>query len=103
VRVFLTNVRDRAFEDFDNIQRGYDRSDVAHTIAMGAPDAYTTTRWAEFVDLAAYQEELEDGNWPTNLTDAAELALTQIAERLVYAVWDAMQEIIDATDTTEGN
>jgi len=89
---FLTAVRDAYVEhveykgeDFDPSE---DISDTAHEIADGAPDVYTSTRWAEFVDLAAYHEDISDLMPETgdNLTKAAGVALYIIAQRLVYAL-----------------
>jgi hypothetical protein len=89
---FLVSVRDAYMEhveykgeDFDAAE---DIGDTAHEIADGAPDVYTSTRWAEFVDLAAWNEDIselmpEAGN---DLTGAAGVALYIIAERLVYAL-----------------
>jgi hypothetical protein len=74
--------------------------DAAREIANSAPSVYTPTRWAEFVDLAAYQEECEAGDWPTDLTDAAGAALYQIAYRLADAL---MTELSDAIETDESN
>lgn len=90
---FLTSVRDAVVEgiedgtfDPDSDERD-DYSGEIHTIADNAPDIYTHRRWQEFVDLAAYQEEPEiDGTWPEDLTQAAGVALFQIAERLAYAI-----------------
>jgi hypothetical protein len=72
-------------EDFDPSE---DIGDTAHEIADSAPDVYTSARWAEFVDLAAWNEDVselmpEAGN---DLTGAAGVALYMIAERLVYAL-----------------
>jgi hypothetical protein len=43
----------RAFEDLDD-------DGMIHEIADSAPDVYTSTMWAEFVDLGAYQEDPTD-------------------------------------------
>jgi len=97
--LFLCSVRDAVMEhvtyagsDWDDdsmpdmIEKSFMDNGIAHEIADGAPDVYTFTRWAEFVDLAAYQEVPEFGEWPEDLTDAAGVALYQIAERLVSAL-----------------
>lgn len=88
--LFLIHVRDAVVEAVNAGRIGADSaediSDVAHEIADSAPDVYTHTRWQEFVDLAAHQEEPELGEWPDDLTDAAGVALYQIAYRLVVAL-----------------
>lgn len=91
----LASVRDDVAEAIEN-RRTLD--DAAHEIADKAPDVYTAKRWAEFVDLAAYQEDPELGEWPENLTDAAGIALYQIAERLVSALWADHDELIAEDD-----
>jgi hypothetical protein len=71
---------------------GEKRIDVVSTICDGTPSVYTPTRWAEFVDLRAYQEDARDGEWPADLTDAAAVALIVIAERLADALIDEARE-----------
>jgi hypothetical protein len=89
---FLVHVRDAYVEHVEYKGEDFDPSedidDTAHEIADGAPDVYTSTRWTEFVDLAAWNEDVselmpEAGN---DLTAAAGVALYMIAERLVYAL-----------------
>jgi len=91
---FLESVRDAVADTIE--PDGTLRDDSRHEIADGAPDVYTVTRWAEFVDLAAYQEEPDCGEWPSDLTDAAGVALYQIAARLISAILDDID-----TDETE--
>jgi hypothetical protein len=82
--VFLLSVRDSFVEAFEFGRFGSeDTGDVSHEIADGAPNYRTYTRWQEFADLAAWQEEPEAGEWPSDLTEAAAVALYQIAYRLV--------------------
>jgi hypothetical protein len=89
---FLTAVRDAYVEHVEYKGEDFDPSedigDVAHEIADGAPDVYTHTRWMEFVDIAAYHEDISDLMPETgdDLTKAAGVALYMIAERLVYAL-----------------
>ena len=64
-----------------------DFSDELVELVDGAPSVYTAERWAEFVDLAAYNEDGADlGGFPSDLTDAAGVALYMIAERLAWAL-----------------
>lgn len=67
-------------------------ADRFHEIADNGPDVYNHTRWQEFTDLAAWQEEPETGEWPEDLTQAAGWALYQIAERLARAMVDDLRE-----------
>jgi hypothetical protein len=89
---FLVHVRDAYVEHVEYQGEDFDPSedinDTAHEITDSAPNVYTSTRWAEFVDLAAWDEDIselmpEAGN---DLTGAAGVALYIIAERLVYAL-----------------
>src|SRR5262245_1287171 len=86
--LFLTSVRDAWIEA---IEDGPVHDDQIHEIADNAPDVYTYQRWCEFVDLGAWQEEAEACEWPKDLTDAAGVALYQIAERLCWALLDKYQ------------
>jgi hypothetical protein len=75
----------------------YSSIDWAFEIAEQAPSDYTTERWLQFVDLGAYLEAPEE-EWPDDLTDAAALALTIIAQRLIDTL---LREIGDALDQGE--
>lgn len=95
---FLTSVRnatvegieDGTFDPADGDRDNYDGE--VHTIADNAPSIYTHTKWRQFVDLCAYQEEPESGEWGSDLDNAASVALYQIAERLVYAILQEWRE-----------
>ena len=66
----------------------------AEEIAEGAPDVYTHTRWAEFIDLNAWQEDISEWDGVGHdLTDLAALALAEIARRLVDALAGEVVEI----------
>lgn len=89
--VLLAGVRDAVVEAIrDGSITEHDRDDRGqlHEIADGAPSVYNHTRWREFTDLAAWQEDNEFGDWPDDLTEAAGIALYQIAERLCNALVD---------------
>lgn len=61
--------------------------EVAREIAEGAPDVVTAVRWAEFVDLHAWQEDVSEWDGAgVELTDLAGYALAEIARRLVDAL-----------------
>ena len=82
--MFLTSVRDNFIEALKN---GEATEDNLHEIADNAPDVYTHPRWAEFVDLAAYNEEIEGYvSGSSTMTDRAGVALYLIAERLLTAL-----------------
>ena len=103
---FLTSVRDEVIEavqfanEDDTLENAIEtvRDDRVHEIADGSPSVYTSTRWAQFVDLAAYQEDISElTSDETSLTDAAGVALYVIAERLALAIL----EDIDTEEDTE--
>lgn len=113
----LSSVRDAVCETLEYLstddlhKMSADPSDVGwldddgqlHQIADAAPDVYTYTRWLEFVDLAAWQEDTEEyGTDATDLTAAAGIALCVIAERLVTAlVAEAAETMAEAYDDDE--
>ena len=66
----------------------YDELDL---IASKAADQRSPQRWAEFVDLAAYEQEPDYGYWPEDLTEAAGAALEQIANRLAKRLYMHLQ------------
>lgn len=98
--VFLRSVRDDLadrLEYADDVAID-DFEDEIHEIADSAPDVYTTRRWAEFVDLAAWGEDPTDlGADATDMTAAAGVCLYMIAERLARALLDLAIE----TETDE--
>lgn len=79
------------------VQRFRDREDDderAREIAEGAPDVVTAVRWAEFVDLYAWQEDVSEWDGAgAELTDLAALALREIARRLVDALAGEVVEL----------
>jgi hypothetical protein len=96
---FLTGVRDAVTEawEAERFDRDSDHcdGDVVSEIADSAPPIYTHTRWQAFVDLGAYREEPEaTDEWPADLTEAAGVALYQIAERLAYVLVQQLREAI---------
>lgn len=91
--VLLEMVRDSALDQFDT---GRDASDACAEIADGAPSIYTHLRWRQFVDLAAYREDLSEIGQPDDLTEAAAVALYLICDRLALALWDMLAEAAQA-------
>lgn len=80
---FLISVQDSVNEVFE-----YEvTEDTVSEIADGAPDVYTHTMWAEFVDLAAYNEDpTELGADGSDMEKCARICLYMIAERLAQAL-----------------
>jgi hypothetical protein len=63
--------------------------DAIHEIADSAPDVYTYTRWQEFVDVAAWNEDLDDlGGSTGDMTQDAGVALYLIASRLAARLFE---------------
>jgi hypothetical protein len=104
---FLASVRDDVLDrveyattetDADDLADAIEalREDAVHEIADAAPDVYTFTRWSEFVDLAAWQEDISEYGDPAgdNLTRAAGVALYMIAERLAVAIFETISEAL---------
>ncbi len=68
-----------------------------HEVADAAPSVYTFTRWQEFTDLAAWQEDATElGASADDLTAAAGIALYAIAERLALALVESWGEELAA-------
>lgn len=95
---FLTNLRDATIESIEGaLCDGEEPAAVVESAAAfeltdGAPDVYTHQRWLEFVDLGAWEEEIEISTDGAEMTALAGAALTQIAERLVRALVDIVQD-----------
>lgn len=91
----LMGVRDSVLEaiDYGSITlEDFDDNGQIHEIADGAPSDYTHARWAQFVDLAAWMEEPEMGEWPENLDQVAGIALYQIADRLAHRLCELWRD-----------
>ena len=68
-----------------------------YEVADAAPSVYTGARWAEFADLAAWDEDAAElGASADDLTGAAGVALYMIAERLARALVEAWAEELAA-------
>ena len=90
--VFLTLVADCALglsadSDTDLSEAVVELADSCVVeLADSCVPLYTHERWQVFCDLGAYEESLSDVGTPTDLTEAAGLALYQIAYRLAHAI-----------------
>ena len=69
-----------------------------HELADAGPDIYTHTRWAEFVDLAAYQEDVSEHDTRDSLTELAGVALYMICERLVAVMLESLEAYLSDSD-----
>lgn len=65
-------------------------SDRVHEIADDAPDVYTYPRWLQFVDLGAWDEDVEEITEHGDMTGRAGIALYMIATRLVIELVSEM-------------
>lgn len=103
---FLDSIRDeviRAIEDRRITLDDFDDHGQSHSIADDAPSIYTHERWRQFIDLGAYNEEPEyDDAWPTDLNQAAAVALYQIADRLTRELCQAWREGWECPTCGEG-
>lgn len=93
---FLDCVRDNIVQAIDEgritLSDHNDRGQISE-ISDDAPSVYTHGRWEQFLDLGAYSEDCEISDaWPNDLTEAAGMALYQIADRLGYALAQAYAE-----------
>lgn len=89
---FLLSVRD-SFIEYIIDNDGEPSEDMAHEVADLAVPIYTHERWLTFVDLAAYQEDVEElvTDDVRDMTQRAGVALYLIAERLVFALIEEME------------
>ncbi len=83
---FLEAVQDSVnaidLDSTDVSDYSYELSDVADA----APHVYTSTRWAEFVDLGAYHENPTEFGDIRDMEAAAGICLYMIADRLALAL-----------------
>lgn len=102
--LFLASVRDslvdaagevgRLVDDEGCIVGDDEASDLAHELADETTPIYTHDVWAQFVDLSAYNEDLEGYvDESTTMEARARLALYCIAERLVLALVDEVRDL----------
>lgn len=98
--VFLTSIQDAVngveieSTDID------DYADQLTEIADDAPDIYTATLWAEFVDLGAWQEDpsevgYELGTPDSSMEGAARVCLYLIAERAARWLMEQRLELVE--------
>jgi hypothetical protein len=84
--IFLRSVADR-WQEYRDYGDGLPDSDACAEIADGAPDICTATRWREFVDLAAWDEDpTELGFEGSDMLQGAAICLYMVAERLCSAL-----------------
>lgn len=102
--LLLTTVRDgvrELLEEADDDWREAFASDESHAnysgelaqIADDAPDTYTPTMWAEFVELGAFNEDpTELGFEGEDMDRGARICLYLIADRLAHALIDEVHQ-----------
>lgn len=104
---WLRTLRDAAVETFDLDDNGGEVSDtVSQMLAENEGDAPyvigTHRAWSVFVDLGAYNEDLTDLGYesiPANdLSKAVDLALYQVAERVLYGALEALAQEAETED-----
>jgi len=95
--VFLLRVRDATVETWDNTEPDDRDPDTAdddgrlHETADGAVPIYTHEKWRVFVDLAAYNVDLDDiGGTTGDMDDDSNAALYLIASELVRTLWQEL-------------
>ena len=91
----LVEVHGVAAEDFNRLTE-----DTANEIADSAVPIYTGQKWATFVDLGAYQEDVSELIDTQDFDKMSDVALYAIAERLVGALLAELAEAIEE-DATE--
>jgi len=105
--VFLVRVRSAVHEllseldsDGRNLLRdgSMDDDGTLHEIADSSVPIYTHELWSTFVDLSAYNEDVDEYE-PTDLNNAAGIALFVIAERLVGSLVDEGRDALVEDDS----
>jgi hypothetical protein len=87
--LFLTSIRGELIERLDEIEDG-ECEELLAEIAENAPDVYTNLLWRQFVDLAAYLEDLPDSR--DDWDDMARATLCNIAYRLLAELWEQLSD-----------
>lgn len=104
---FLDSVRDAVIDHIEyqgQVGDPDDWSDTISEIADNAPDVYTSTLWAEFVDLAAYTEDpTEFGFSGSDMEQGARICLYMIAERLARRLFEIAATNDDEDDDDDAN
>lgn len=106
---FLQHVVDDTVELIESAGDSFDADTIdddgsVGRIADNAPNVYTSTKWAQFVDLAAWQEDVSElAGEETNLDKLASIALYMIAERLATAICRSVDDELagEAVDDDE--
>lgn len=81
-----------------------DYTDSVHEIADGAPSVYTHEMWSQFVDLTAYNEDLDDlGGTTGDMQRDAAVALYIIAERLVHVLHEELTQAVMEDDADDAD
>jgi hypothetical protein len=94
---FLRRVESSASEIAENVADGYDLDDQILEVADALVPVYTHEVWKVFVDLAAYEVEVEtDMALESDMTKRAQVALYEVARTLLTALLIEQEEGDDA-------
>lgn len=85
---------------WESYEEGMTEDDVFETVDSMIP-VYTHDRWMTFVDLGAYQEEVETDT-RGDMTQMAAVALFQIGERLLFARLEGATPFEATLDMADG-
>jgi hypothetical protein len=110
--VWLTQVRDSvvelwgelATEPTDRNPDTVNDGGALDEVCDGAVPIYTHDKWRVFVDLAAYNVDLDDiGGTTGDMDDDATAALYLIASELVRTLWQEMWDAWEAEQDDQGD
>lgn len=102
---FLLGVQDAVNEALTPGNVYEEGNDAAHEIADNAVPVYTYIKWQTFVDLCAWQEDLDDwiGSGTKDIDDLSNIALYIIAERLAMLLFEeASQPDVESETDVDG-
>jgi hypothetical protein len=81
------------------IMAGGDAAEIAYSIADDCVPIYTFTLWQTFVDLCAWQVDLDEIGGPfADMEASARAALYLMASAMCVALWDAYVEALPDED-----
>jgi hypothetical protein len=94
---FLLAVRDAWADELINDEglplAPDEAEDIWHQIADDAPSVYTSRKWEQFTDLSAWSEDVSElALDETDMDKLASIALYQIADRLLHALYNELHD-----------
>lgn len=94
----IDGIGEMSSDDLDTI----DDDGTLGQIADDAPSVYTFTKWRQFVDIGAWQEDVSELSEDTSDIDSlASLALNIIADRLARVIVEAIAESAREDEDTD--